>query len=472
MAADKTLVQGAYNVALQDAATSVAGMQGKLDVISSITEGVTGFIEGVEAEGKKYDDLAQKVIDEAGMLGQEEASMLYDRLQEGRRSYIWGNKKDKAFSVRELGLQAGDYKDYESNRIRLAELKKDKTNGLSKAFLDDPENKAYLDILDDSSRLIPKTCPEGELNCPNKGRLGVEINGEWMSQSAITAKIEEGVVDTKTRELIGLWGQSIFTKSSQSQPGQFNQFNVAGETEKAKQILAGASNIKSIAKDPMFGTTSFEEDLFSKLTKETYADLLGPRAEEYVKKTSVVVDDGIDKDEAALLIKALYNDENALMDELTTYLVKFGGKQHEAGDGDRKKLMEGYMMTPGGNVVKDPNHPMWHGIYDEFLTSQEDEEGEETDTTSTPTPTPLKILPGHTPAVDFLTGENKRLTGDPYDYSKPASKLGGILYARFDTKGQVPNSFLDKHPEVKEILEDKNLTDDEKYTKLIGEIKD
>ena len=29
MAADKTLVQGAYNVALQDAATSAAGMQGK-----------------------------------------------------------------------------------------------------------------------------------------------------------------------------------------------------------------------------------------------------------------------------------------------------------------------------------------------------------------------------------------------------------------------------------------------------------
>ena len=363
MAADKALVEGAYNIAKAETESMKQGLQGKQNIISSLQEGITTFGIGIELEGQRYDQYAQKVIDEAGMLSQEEASLLYDRLQEGRKDFIWGSKKDKAFSIREMSLQASDYEDYKTNRLKLAELKKDKVNGLSKAFLENPENKAYLDILDSSARLVPKTCPEGELNCPDKGRLGVEINGEWMSQSAINKKIEEGVIDTKTRELIGLWGQNIYTKSSKVQPGEIGRFNEAGETERIKQMLANTSNLKSIAKDSMFGITSFEEDLFANLIHptegETYASLLGPRAEEYIENTGVDLEDGFNEDEATLLINALMNDEKALTEELTNYFLEFGRNQHNVGMGERKQLEEGYKMTASGRVIKDMTHPMW-----------------------------------------------------------------------------------------------------------------
>ena len=375
MAADQTLVQGAYRAARAGAEADIAGLNVKTDIISGLTKGVTDYVGAVAAEAQKYDEYAQKVIDEAGMLSQEEASQLYDRLQDGRKNFIWGSKKDKAFSIREMNLQAGDYKDYEANRLKLAELKKDKTNGLSKAFLDNPENKGFLDMLDSSARLTPRTCPEGELNCPDKGRLGVEINGEWVSQSAITAKIEEGVVDTKTRELIGLWGQNIFTKSSKVQPGEVGRFNEVGETEKVKQMLANASNLQSIAKDPMFGITSFEEDRFAKLIHptqgETYASLLGPRAEEYIKNTGTDISDGIQEDEAILLMDALMNDENALTEELTNYFVGFGENQHNVGMGERKELEPGYKMTASGRVVRDERWAGWQ--------TDVDDEGDETE---------------------------------------------------------------------------------------------
>ena len=123
MAADQTLVQGAYRAARAGAEADIAGLNVKTDIISGLTKGVTDYVGAVAAEAQKYDEYAQKVIDEAGMLSQEEASQLYDRLQDGRKNFIWGSKKDKAFSIREMNLQAGDYKDYEANRLKLAELK-------------------------------------------------------------------------------------------------------------------------------------------------------------------------------------------------------------------------------------------------------------------------------------------------------------------------------------------------------------
>ena len=113
----------------------------------------------------------------------------------------------------------------------------------------------------------------------------------------------------------------------------------------------------------MFGITSFEEDLFANLIHptegETYASLLGPRAEEYIENTGVDLEDGFNEDEATLLINALMNDENALMEELTNYFVRFGENQHNVGQGERKQLEPGYKMTASGRVVKDMTDPMW-----------------------------------------------------------------------------------------------------------------
>ena len=91
MAADKALVEGAYNIAKAETESMKQGLQGKQNIISSLQEGITTFGTGIELEGQRYDQYAQKVIDEAGMLSQEEASLLYDRLQEGRKDFIWGS---------------------------------------------------------------------------------------------------------------------------------------------------------------------------------------------------------------------------------------------------------------------------------------------------------------------------------------------------------------------------------------------
>lgn len=361
--ANQALIQGAYNIARAEAASSAAELEGKLGITSSIQKGVTDFIEETQKEGKKYDDYAQKVIDEAGMLSQEETANLYNELQAGRNKFIFGNKKDKTLSMRELGFQAVDYKDYEDARLKLAKLKKDNTNGLSASWLEDPNNKSILDIMDDSPRLVKKKCKK-EGDCPDKGRLGVEINGEWTSISSINSKIEEGLIDVNFRKDINILADKFSEDSSKIVDGQDDTFPIGEAKQKVNSLLNSATNIQSVARDNMFGETSFYEDRFLKLVDpndgETYSSL--GITQDMIGDTGVNVKDGIDEDEAKLLMDSLMQNEDLLKQELSEYYIMYMNQNWN--NAARKKPKEGYYdvynrfkeIPQDINEYNDPNY--------------------------------------------------------------------------------------------------------------------
>tara|TARA_Y100001938_G_C8092842_1_gene436160 strand:- start:815 stop:1957 length:1143 start_codon:yes stop_codon:yes gene_type:complete len=337
--ADQALIQGAYNVARADAAASQASLQGKLDIISSVGKSAGMFLEGINLEGKKYDEYAQKVIDEAGMLSQEETANLYNELQAGRNNFIWGSKKDKTLSMRELGLQAMDYKDYQNARLDLANLKQDGTSGLSSAWLQDPKNKDVLNIMDNMPRLVKKKC-EGD--CPDKGRLGVNINGEWTSISALNSKIQSGLIDSNFKKDLNTLVNKFSEDSKNIVEGEDDSFPMYEAKQKVNSLINNSSNLQSVAKDPMFGETSWYEDRFLKLTDlregESYADLgITP---EMISGTNVDIKDGIQEDEAVLLLDSMMKNENILKQELSEYYIMYLGQNWNGVK--RRRPKEGY----------------------------------------------------------------------------------------------------------------------------------
>ena len=100
-------------------------------------------------------------------------------------------------------MKAEDYGEYKDIRMNLSQLTLDgnaEGEKLSQYFAGTDEGQAYLDILKDNSRMIQKTCPEGEENCPDKGRMGVmmanaEGEEEWVSMSTLKQNINKNLFD-------------------------------------------------------------------------------------------------------------------------------------------------------------------------------------------------------------------------------------------------------------------------------------
>ena len=184
--ASQALIQGAWRVAQADKESSLADMRFGTDITSSIAVAVNQFTDAIVEEGAKYDEHAQKVIDEAGTLSEAKISGLYDELQAGRNNFIWGNKKDKTLAIRDLNLLADGYQKWETLREKAADYQLDKDEGFTDWFKTNPQNKDYFDILSGKVKMSRKD-----------GVTGAYINGEFMSSDSIERYMENGKIDTE-----------------------------------------------------------------------------------------------------------------------------------------------------------------------------------------------------------------------------------------------------------------------------------
>ena len=349
MAADKTLVEGAYRAAKAQEDVTTAKMKRKTDIISDITKGVTDVVGAVEAEGKEYDAYVQEVIDNAGSITSDQKSKLYDDLEKGRKDYIWGTKKDKSMSVMDLNEKANFYKNWEDIRLTTAKNSdKKNTEGFSSSF----SKEDRVAIM--SAELKPKECPEGEENCPDKGKMGAIINGEWMSESAVKTWIDGNKVDTEFKKNINALADSFLQRSTDISPGQVADLPKGEVKRKVSQLLstsASTGNIQSVAKDSMFGETSWYKDAMDNIMKNTYEGL-GITDEQLAGAETNGIE-GIQEDEATVILDAMMKDESALMDELNNYYFGFISGNWNNGAEGRVQLEEGYKLTAGGGIVKE-----------------------------------------------------------------------------------------------------------------------
>ena len=337
--ANQALIEGAWKVAQAGKDASLAGMEASMAITSSIVGASNKFLDAISEEGAKYDEHAQKVIDEAGMLSEAEISGLYDELQSGRNNFIWGNKKDKTLAIRDLNLLADGYQKWETLREKTADYQLDKDEGFTDWFKTNPQNKDYFDILSGKVKMSRKD-----------GVTGAYINGKFMSSDSIEREMEKGKIDTEFKTKFENTRAYWVDISSDIVEGQNKDFPLKQVNSQYSTLLEN-HNLQSVASTKLFGNTNFIEDRYAKLVDpnqgETYESL--GITEDMIKNTNVNVKDGISPDEGLKLINALMNNDNALKQELAEYLTIHTGNQWD--NAYRKTAASGYEMRSRGKTT-------------------------------------------------------------------------------------------------------------------------
>ena len=75
----------------------------------------------------------------------------------------------------------------------------------------------------------------------------------------------------------------------------------------------------------------------------------------------------ITAEDADIMARTLIEDsqyENIFKNELANYYTSFVKQNWMAGKENRLQIQEGYMMTPGGRLIKDPNFDMFNEYND------------------------------------------------------------------------------------------------------------
>lgn len=360
MAADRTLVLGAREVA--DAKRYKAKKQ--LDAMGQLGDAITGigkdFLDYSKEKTDEYKGYAQKVLDEAGHLPASEYSALYDTLMEDKNSYIYGGPKGQALAIRDLNMKAEDYGEYKDIRMNLSQLTLDgnaEGEKLSQYFAGTPEGQAYLDILKDNSRMIQKTCPEGEENCPDKGRMGVmmpnaEGEEEWVSMSTLKQNINKNLFDAGFQTGLDALVEVNQQASMKVKEGEVLNFPEKMMEQQVNNLVSRAENRKSVAYDNMFGNTSFYEDLSDRLEREDYKNLGIP--EETIKLLDT--NGGkVTPEDARQIAKILIDDpqfEDLATNEMTSYYLGFLRQNFNNAAEARVTTAPGYEITKGGRYIK------------------------------------------------------------------------------------------------------------------------
>lgn len=313
MATNRSIVQGAYNVAKSRLAVSKAKLNNKLTVINSLVGGFNKFYGAVEKEGQKYDNAAKQVIDSAGVLGEEEIGAIYDQLDEGRNDFIWGDKKQKTLSIKGLNNLASQYKHAQEVKLDIAK------NYNANNFYDGWDlngGQAYKEIMSGDKTPIMKD-----------GNLGYDIEGEWIPLNTVQSKMDEFLKPDDFIKDFTTVKEKWNKISAKVQPGQDEAFPLNNVTSDMETVISDYSypKLKSIALTKMPG---FKKSFMEK----TYDDLMDPSTTyeslgittEMVAESGVNVQDGINEDEATLLLAELISQENELLlkEELTDYFQK------------------------------------------------------------------------------------------------------------------------------------------------------
>lgn len=402
MAADRTLIEGTYRAAMADSRGSKH--LARAGAISGVAQGLTGMAVGYlnqKTEDRKYyDGLAQKVLDEAGDLPQAEISALYDELQFGRQDYVWGDKKAKTLSLNNLNKKQEQYEEYSDIRESLADASlASNADGFSEYFKQSEKGKAYMSLLEDGSRLVPKKCPEG-VECQGEGDMGVMIpnyeklreanemldrmndpydelynlpdaeweemaaeydaiieaeGNEWTSIASIKQEIDSNLVDKTFKDsLNGLLDMNTQMSVNVAE-GQKAVFPRKFNENKIKSFLA-KSNKKSVAYDKMFGDTSFHEDLVTKLTDPEFGgwETLGVDVTLLDPNTDGDPD-VISPEDADFIAKTLIEDEqydNFLTEEMVTYFTGFAEQNYGDAEELRVETSDDYILNKGGTRTR------------------------------------------------------------------------------------------------------------------------
>ena len=322
MAADSTLVQGAYNV------NKYRGRRAD-QITAQIGANVNADIRRYKAKKDKeklvkqgeldiFNSNATSILDNPE-LNSATIGPMVDQLEIYRNQFIEAqemdgvdSRKSKALISKKLQELEGDFVSFKENRISIAEAQGGQSTQPSWSESIDEDTKKFL---------IEYISPDFAGVIGPDGRLGaIGPKGEWISQSAIENIVEDNIVDFQSKNAItDLRNEAI--KAGKQQPSNV-PFDSEGVRNRVQNIIK-QGNMKSIVNDPMFGNLPFSEELKDNpvLMGLKYSDL---GIEAKGSDDIVSADDNLSEEDRRAVANAFIGtDDNPVLNEiLEDYFVK------------------------------------------------------------------------------------------------------------------------------------------------------
>ena len=316
------LAAGAYEAAAVHGAKDITASKtitGIADMVAQTGLAVTQYFGEI---GKQYDEFAENVLNNGVTLSDENFEALYNDLQDGRSSFITGNKKNRTLAMKNLNQLANSYEDYKDLVENTAILAND-PDGLLDTFKNSPEGKAYLDAMSGKNKLTKN--PNKDAQNPND--LGVVMNDRWTSLNDLKRIAEANTKDTNFASTI----EALAVKQLQS---KVKPDMKAINYTVSRMIKNGKTN--SLIYSEIVPGRTFYDDVATKLENKKLSDLglNSAQLNRYATSSGLStadVNDGIDSNEARRIADVMIKDiaySNQLNEELNEYYSTYVAQQN------------------------------------------------------------------------------------------------------------------------------------------------
>ena len=313
------LASGAYAAARVEGAGDIAASKAITKATGSIAQTGLALTQYFGEVGRQYDEFVENVTNNGVMLTDENFEALYNDLQDGRNDFILGSKKSRTLAMKDLSELANSYEDYKS-LVENTAILADSPDGLLDIFKNSPEGKAYLDAVSGRNKLMKNPSKSAQ----NKNELGVMLGERWTSLSELKNIAGNNVKDTNFAGTI----EALAIKQLQSK----RKPNMKAINYSVSRMVQNGKT-KSLVHSEIIPGRTFYNDVVSKLTTNSYADLglNDVTLNKYADASDVNWKDGINNEEAQLIANTMINDTmytNQLQAELIDYYSNYAAQQN------------------------------------------------------------------------------------------------------------------------------------------------
>jgi len=313
------LASGAYRAARVEGAGDIAASKAITKAAGSIAQTGLALTQYFGEVGRQYDEFVENVTNNGVMLTDENFEALYDDLQSGRNDFILGSKKSRTLAMKDLSELANSYEDYKG-LVENTAILADSPDGLLDIFKNSPEGKAYLDAVSGRNKLMKNPSKSAQ----NKNELGVMLGDRWTSLSELKNIAGNNVKDTNFAGTI----EALAIKQLQSK----RKPNMKAINYSVSRMVQNGKT-KSLVHSEIIPGRTFYNDVVSKLTTNSYADLglNDVTLNKYADASDVNWKDGINNEEAQLIANTMINDTmytNQLQAELIDYYSNYAAQQN------------------------------------------------------------------------------------------------------------------------------------------------
>ena len=286
----------------------------KSRVLRNISKNLMGHVSStLQNRRNEFDKFANDELSRNATLNDEEFEALERDLKRRRKSYIWGNKKDKQMLMRGITEDANQMGQLDAVRKKLSQANNDDKTGIK-------NNNKFKESNTCQSMIRAMRMPPIKKD-KKMGYMIEDFDGKtkFMTHDDISKIIDDQSVDGTSKDTLDEVVRTKIAESKSILPNQNGEFNYDMNAMNIRNSIINNGNIRSLIMDEHIPGRNFYDDLQEMLVTNTYGNL-GIRSSDVNDPTP---NTPITPEDANLIADEMLKDESLTKEYLTTYYTNY-----------------------------------------------------------------------------------------------------------------------------------------------------